>query len=64
MNDTRAVFFDVGRGWSLADPMLDTPWLSDVGVGLFLGDLGLYVARALRGPNRDFNFFIRLDRRF
>jgi hypothetical protein len=59
-----SVFFDVGRGWSLTDPAMDTPWLSDVGLGLYLGDLGFYVARSLRGVDRDFNFFIRLNRRF
>jgi hypothetical protein len=59
-----SVFFDVGRGWSLTDPELDTPWVSDLGLGLFLGDVGLYVAYPLRGEERDLNFFIRFDRRF
>jgi hypothetical protein len=58
-----SIFFNVGRGWSLTDPILDTAWMSDVGLGLFLGDVGLYMAYPLRGEPRDFNFFIRFNRR-
>ena len=59
-----AFFFDVGKGWSRSDPLLDTAWISDVGIGFFLGNLGLYGAVPLRGENRGVNFFVRLNRRF
>lgn len=59
-----AVFFDWGRGWSRSDPTLDTETFSDVGAGIFFGDLGLYWAFPLDGDDRDVNFFVRLQRRF
>jgi hypothetical protein len=65
-----AVFFDAGRGWSLADEGSparlgpDTDTLMDVGVGLFLGDLGLYWAWPLNGEDRNVNFFVRIAHRF
>jgi hypothetical protein len=65
-----SVFFDAGRGWSLSEP--GSPgWLgpstetkADVGVGLFLGDLGLYWAWPLQGEDRGVNFFVRIAHRF
>ncbi len=65
-------FADLGKGWVLDGatetvPGLlraDTPTQADVGVGVFLGDLGLLWAVPLQGDNRRVNFFVRLSRRF
>ncbi|GMV06051.1 MAG: hypothetical protein AMXMBFR53_23270 [Gemmatimonadota bacterium] len=65
-----SVFFDAGRGWTASEPGEpgwlgpDSETLMDVGVGFFLGDLGLYWAWPLTGDDRDVNFFIRFDHRF
>lgn len=65
-----SVFFDAGRGWSLADPTdpaflgPDSATLMDVGFGIHLGELGLYWAWPLSGGNKDVNFFLRIDHRF
>ncbi len=65
-----SVFFDAGRGWSLAEEGTparlgpDSETLMDVGVGFFLGDIGLYWAWPLNGEDRDSNFFVRLSHRF
>lgn len=65
-----SVFFDAGRGWSLSEPGSpaflgpDTETLMDVGLGLLLGDVGLYWAWPLNGDERDVNFFLRIDHRF
>jgi hypothetical protein len=59
-------FFDMGRGW-MANGMGDTETLMDVGVGLMLGDFGIFYAYPLTeepSGGRDGNFFIRLNRRF
>jgi hypothetical protein len=61
-----AAFFNAGRGWT-ADGSGDTETLADVGLGIYLGDLGFYWAYPLRedhNGNRKINFFIRLSRRF
>lgn len=61
-----SAFFNAGRGWTGEGPG-DTATLADVGVGLFLGDLGLYWAYPLNkddNGDRKINFFIRLSRRF
>ena len=64
------MFFDAGHGWSLAGEGTpahlgpDSETLMDVGVGFFLGDLGLYWAWPLNGEDRDSNFFVRLSHRF
>jgi hypothetical protein len=61
-----AAFFNAGRGWTAAG-LGDTETLADVGVGLYLGDLGLYWAYPLKKNQhgeRNINFFIRLSRRF
>lgn len=70
VNASWSVFFDAGRGWTLADPS-SPAWLGpssetvmDVGVGFQLGDLGLYWAVPLRGGGKNVNFFVRLDHRF
>lgn len=64
-----AVFFDMGRGWALApegadDYRFDTETVKDIGVGLFIGDVGLFWAYPLDGEDKGVNFFIRLDHRF
>lgn len=61
-----AAFFNMGRGWT-ADGIGDTETLADVGIGLYLGDLGIYYAYPLNedaSGGRDGNFYIRLSRRF
>jgi hypothetical protein len=65
-----SVFFDAGRGWSLADPV-DPAYLGpssdtllDIGFGFLLGDVGLYWAWPLSGSSKDANFFLRIDHRF
>ena len=61
-----SAFFNMGRGWTV-DGLGDTETLMDVGVGLYLGDLGFYYAYPLNedeSGGRDGNFFIRLSRRF
>ena len=57
-------FFDAGRGWTENEGGVDTSTLADVGLGLFLGDLGLYWSYPLGGEERSVNFFLRLQRRF
>ncbi len=64
-----SVFFDAGKGWSLANPssasiLTSTETLMDTGVGFALGDLGFYWAWPLNGSNRSVNFFLRIDHRF
>lgn len=59
-----AMFFDLGKGWSRSDPALDTEWVSNLGVGLFFGDVGFYTALPLQREDRRLNFFIRFHRRF
>jgi len=61
-----AAFFDVGRGWA-ADGLTDTETVADVGLGLYLGDLGAFYAYPLNADasgGRNGYFFIRLSRRF
>jgi hypothetical protein len=63
---TWTAFFNMGRGWTV-DGLGDTDTLMDLGVGLYLGDLGIYYAYPLNDDangDRDGNFFIRLTRRF
>ena len=70
LNPRWSIFFDAGRGWSLSDP--GTPGYlgphsdtrMDLGIGFFLGDVGLYWAWPLNGEDRDVNFFLRIDHRF
>ena len=70
------VFADVGRGWRVdarerSDITFGTGELppfrsfrSDVGAGLDLGVLGLYVAKAVGVAHEPTNFFVRLKHRF
>ena len=69
------VFSDVGRGWlvgphagtlqygSSSLPDLRT-FRADLGVGLRLDDLGLYIAKSVTDPRTPLNFFARLQPRF
>lgn len=70
INPSWSLFFDAGRGWSVADEGApgrlgpDTDTLADIGVGVFLGDVGLYWAWPLTGDDRNVNFFVRIAHRF
>jgi hypothetical protein len=69
------VFTDAGRGWIVGDrlgalrypsgtlPGFDT-FRTDVGAGLDLGIIGLYVAKAVSSSKEPANFFIRIRDRF
>jgi hypothetical protein len=62
-----SAFFNMGRGWSVADGGTDTETLMDLGVGFYLGDVGVHFAYPLNedaNGDRDGRFFIRLNRRF
>jgi len=64
-----AFFFNAGRGWALGDPdngviRQDTETLMDLGVGVYLGDLGLYWAWPLKDSDRGGNFYLRINHRF
>jgi len=59
-------FFDMGKGWT-GDGLGDTETVADVGLGLYLGDFGVFYAYPLNkdaSGGRNGNFFIRLSRRF
>jgi len=72
---TAVVFTDAGRGWLVGDrlgslryppgtiPGFDT-FRTDVGAGLDLGIIGLYVAKAVSSSKEPANFFIRIRDRF
>ena len=69
------VFADVGRGWLVGPragelqygpgtvPSLRT-FRADIGLGLRLDDLGLYIAKSVTDPRTPINFFARLQPRF
>ena len=69
------VFADVGRGW-LVGPRAGTlqygsgslpdlrTFRADLGLGLRLDDLGLYIAKSVTDPRTPLNFFARLQPRF
>lgn len=65
-----AAFLNAGRGWALdapgtaTVPRHDEATRLDVGLGLFVGDLGLYFAVPLAEEGHGINLFVRLDRRF
>jgi hypothetical protein len=64
-----ALTFNAGRGWAQGEvgnghPRIDSPTRADVGVGLFLGGLGLYWSYPLTDRGEGVNFFVRLQRRF
>lgn len=68
-------FADAGRGWLLGPrqgtlqytsgslPGIDT-FRTDVGLGLDLGIVGLYVAKAVSDTEEPANFFLRINTRF
>jgi outer membrane protein assembly factor BamA len=69
------LFADVGRGWLVGPRVgelqygagsLPSPrtFRADIGVGLRLDDLGLYVAKSVTDPRTPVNFFARLQPRF
>jgi hypothetical protein len=65
--DLNWVFFvDAGAGWTSLDNHHDEDTAVDVGAGILLGDLGLYVATPVRDvyDRGGVNFFIRLAPRF
>jgi hypothetical protein len=65
--DLNWVFFvDAGAGWTSLDDHHDEDAAVDVGAGILLGDIGLYVATPVRDVYRrgGVNFFIRLAPRF
>ena len=68
-------FADVGRGWLVGPRVSDLQYgagsfpglhtfRADVGVGLRLDDLGLYLAKSVTDPRTPLNFFARLQPRF
>jgi hypothetical protein len=68
-------FADVGRGWLVGPRVGDLQYGSgtfpdlntfraDLGLGLRLDDLGLYVAKSITDPRTPLNFFARLQPRF
>ncbi|HSM03024.1 MAG TPA: hypothetical protein VK858_00290 [Longimicrobiales bacterium] len=57
-------FMDVGRGWSYAPDGQDSDTLADLGLGFFVGKVGLYLALPLNGDDRNVSFFVRLQHRF
>lgn len=64
-----ALTFNAGRGWAHGEVgnghlRTDAPTRADVGVGLFLGGLGLYWSYPLSDREEGVNFFVRLQRRF
>ena len=42
----------------------DSDTLADLGLGFFVGKVGLYLALPLTGEERDVRFFVRLQHRF
>ncbi|HEX2203090.1 MAG TPA: hypothetical protein VHG91_07320, partial [Longimicrobium sp.] len=58
------LFADIGRGWSLDGTLGDTPTRADVGAGILLGRLGVYLAAPVTSGGDGVNFFIRLSPRF
>jgi hypothetical protein len=65
--DLNWVFFvDAGAGWTSLDDHHDEDAAVDLGAGILLGDIGLYVATPVRDVYRrgGVNFFIRLAPRF
>lgn len=59
-------FVDAGAGWTSLERHHDTDAAVDAGVGILLGDLGVYVATPVRDvyDRGGVNFFIRLAPRF
>jgi hypothetical protein len=65
------LFAGVGRGWSYASaggddtiPRVDAPTRADMGLGVFVGPLGIYWSWPLNRRDQGVNFFVRLIHRF
>jgi len=63
-----SLFFNAGRGWARGDLVegvtrSDSPTRADVGLGLYLGPVGLYWSYPLNRRDRGLNFFVRLQPR-
>jgi hypothetical protein len=72
---TVVAFVDAGRGWLVGQPSGTLVYSSnsfprfgtfrtDVGLGLDLGLIGIYVAKAVSSPDEPANVFLRVHRRF
>jgi len=72
---TAVAFVDAGRGWLVGQPSGTLQYSShsfprfgtfrtDVGLGLDLGLIGLYAAKAVSSPKEPANVFLRVRRRF
>ena len=72
---TAVAFVDAGRGWLVGQPSGTLQYSSrsfprfgtfrtDVGLGLDLGIIGVYVAKAVSTPKEPANVFLRVHRRF
>jgi hypothetical protein len=69
LHPTWAVFLNAGQGWTAGDApsnfaRTDSATRADVGVGIFLGPLGLYWSYPLNRRDQGVNFFVRLQQRF
>lgn len=62
------VFANAARGWAFGDlphaDRFDTDAMYDVGLGLLVGDGGVYAALPFTGEDRSVRVFVRLTRRF
>ena len=72
---TAVAFVDAGRGWLVGQPSGTLQYSSrsfprfgtfrtDVGLGLDLGIIGVYVAKSVSNPKDPANVFLRVHRRF
>lgn len=72
---TAVAFVDAGRGWLVGDPVGKLQYRkgsippfgtfrTDVGLGLDLGLVGVYAAKAVSDASQPANFFLRVRRRF
>jgi len=72
---TAVAFVDAGRGWLVGPPAGTLQYRkgsippfgtfrTDVGLGLDLGLIGIYVAKAVSDASQPANFFLRVRRRF
>jgi hypothetical protein len=72
---TAVAFVDAGRGWLVGQPSGTLVYSNnsfprfgtfrtDVGLGLDLGILGVYVAKSVSSPKEPANVFLRVHRRF
>ncbi|MEO7218203.1 MAG: sigma 54-interacting transcriptional regulator [Gemmatimonadaceae bacterium] len=57
------LFIDAGRGWRTTVPW-PSAYKSDIGAGLDLGLIGVYMAKAISDSGEPLRFFVRINRRF